>query len=294
MEIFFQILLVIGLMSACMGIDLQAASSQWKKIILVITVGVLLKAIITAVAMYVIGVGDLSPALALIVTQIDPISVGYLGGSGTLSPAGLNLLSFWANFDDPMTVLLFQYGALPIADVPSDSILLVYAANAVLGCIGYLLRYSSKNTQLLFLFLVSIGGVFFGMTLAVSICALFLRPLSDDLVAKITKYVYWIVVVLFVLLCIQHYQSFSLLTLKIGVVLGIMAHVSHAIVSFLLVRGQDVIPISKSQQNGLTSMILTMSGTAVLGNLYPQYPLIPIVCVSLITINSIYFGLRKI
>ncbi|ABD13416.1 sodium/proton antiporter, CPA1 family [Frankia casuarinae] len=99
------VLLAVGLYGATLGIA-RAAWADIRRIVLVVTVGVALKALLIGGAL-ALALGDpLYLLLGVVVAQIDPLSVATLTSGSRMSERGQDLLRSWAAFDDPVTVLL--------------------------------------------------------------------------------------------------------------------------------------------------------------------------------------------
>ncbi|WP_462189151.1 cation:proton antiporter domain-containing protein [Frankia sp. CcWB2] len=98
-------LLAVGLYGATLGIA-RAAWADIRRIALVVTVGVALKALLIG-GVLALALGDpLYLLLGVVVAQIDPLSVATLTSGSRMSERGQDLLRSWAAFDDPVTVLL--------------------------------------------------------------------------------------------------------------------------------------------------------------------------------------------
>ena len=113
-------ILIIGLYGSVYSIDTKLLHQNWKTVLLSVTIGVGLKALLIRIAITRSGISTpYSYVLAIIVAQIDPLSVAALAGTVEqgLSNRAKNLLHAWSSFDDPMTVLLFYYIAFPTSAV---------------------------------------------------------------------------------------------------------------------------------------------------------------------------------
>lgn len=134
-SVYFNIinlLLAIGLYGSAYSINIdQFLKRDWSVILRAVTVGVLLKILFIITTTYLVSslvsryfFADMCPksgCLALsivigpIVAQIDPLSVAALIQDNPLSKNTKDILSAWASFDDPVTVIASIYIASWIA-----------------------------------------------------------------------------------------------------------------------------------------------------------------------------------
>ncbi|MDX3749383.1 cation:proton antiporter [Streptomyces sp. AK08-02] len=103
------LLLAIGLYGSTYSIDLRALRADLPGVVAAVTLGVVLKAGLIAGTMVLVFGRPEYLVLGIAVAQIDPLSVAALTGRGRMSPRAQSLLTAWASFDDPMTVLLTLY-----------------------------------------------------------------------------------------------------------------------------------------------------------------------------------------
>lgn len=104
-------LLAVGLYGSTYGIDIKALRADLAGVLAAVTLGVVLKAALIAGVMVLAFGRPEYLVLGIAVAQIDPLSVAALGRSGQMSDRARSLLTAWASFDDPMTVLLTLYAA---------------------------------------------------------------------------------------------------------------------------------------------------------------------------------------
>ncbi|WP_445399814.1 hypothetical protein ACSMX9_03280 [Streptomyces sp. LE64] len=100
------LLLAVGLYGSTHAIDLREVRRDLRALLLTVTLGVLLKAALIAGVMVALFREPEYLVLGIAVAQIDPLSVAAMTRSSRMSPRAKNLLSVWASFDDPVTVLL--------------------------------------------------------------------------------------------------------------------------------------------------------------------------------------------
>ncbi|MFJ3928347.1 hypothetical protein [Streptomyces sp. NPDC090022] len=104
-------LLAVGLYGSTYSIDLRALRADLSGVVAAVTLGVVLKASLIAGVMVLAFDRPEYLVLGIAVAQIDPLSVAALGKGDRMSPRARSLLTAWASFDDPMTVLLTLYVA---------------------------------------------------------------------------------------------------------------------------------------------------------------------------------------
>ncbi|MFF4105319.1 hypothetical protein [Streptomyces sp. NPDC001903] len=105
------LLLAVGLYGSTYSIDLGALRSDLSGVVAAVTLGVVLKASLIAGVMVLVFDRPEYLVLGIAVAQIDPLSVAALAKGERMSPRARSLLTAWASFDDPMTVLLTLYVA---------------------------------------------------------------------------------------------------------------------------------------------------------------------------------------
>jgi NhaP-type Na+/H+ or K+/H+ antiporter len=102
-------LLAIGLYSSTHAIERAYLRYDLGTVLLAVTVGVLVKALLISALMFAFFREPAYLALGVVVAQIDPLSVAALEKSSRMSDRGKALLLAWASFDDPVTTLLTVY-----------------------------------------------------------------------------------------------------------------------------------------------------------------------------------------
>ncbi len=293
LTIISQILLTIGLYSACAGIDTQESLIHRKQITKILSLGVLLKALIISAILYFLGIWIYSVIFALIVTQIDPLSVAYLWNQH-LSHKAKTILHFRANFDDPMTVLLLLYLALPLAWLSLDiNIIRVYSLNILWIVLAYGARKRSQSSQIIVMIVLAWASIFGGATLAVAAAWLLLRPFQEKIMTVILKYVYWAVIWLFAILFLYQMRLWivTLRIVSIGFILGCAGFFAQRLVTHILFwhgNSHDKKLLSIAQQNGLTSMVLALTLFAIVPDI------IGITAIAIFTINSFHWITNKL
>src|ERR1041385_3049928 len=106
---FITALLGFGLYASTSGIVITEFRRQLRTVVIAVTLGVLAKvALIFGVLFFVFREPN-HLILAVAVAQIDPLSVAAMRAKSRMSDSAKALLSAWASFDDPITVLLTVY-----------------------------------------------------------------------------------------------------------------------------------------------------------------------------------------
>ncbi len=103
------LLLATGLYGSTHEIDLASVRRDLRTAVVAVTLGVLFKAAFIAGMMLLFFRKPEYLVLGIIVAQIDPLSVAAMRGNSGMSERAKTLLSVWAAFDDPVTVLLSVY-----------------------------------------------------------------------------------------------------------------------------------------------------------------------------------------
>ncbi|MFF3710991.1 cation:proton antiporter family protein [Streptomyces phaeochromogenes] len=323
---FTTLLLAVGLYGSTSEISLREARQDLRLLLLAVTVGVVAKAALIALVLWLVLDDPAYLVLAVAVAQIDPLSVAALRDSSRLSPRGRTVLSVWASFDDPVTVLLTAYTAPFALRALNDSAgtsgtsatssadgiagavgddLLDYAAQlgwnvvlvAVAAALWLLLRRSrgkdpahwSPATQAVAVLLLLALVVTAGgctLMLGVAVVGLFFRP------PALTRHLGRISRGAYVT------AAFTLglllvagVDLVYGLVLGAAAYGAQIVVGSVLARKLDRVDrvsLALGQQNGVTAVILALS-------LQPVFPeAVAIVAPAIVTVNCLHFAANSL
>ncbi|MGW4345981.1 hypothetical protein ACWEL8_13000 [Streptomyces sp. NPDC004690] len=103
------LLLGIGLYGSTHDIELAEVKKSLRVVLVAVTFGVILKAALIAAVMVLAFRRPEYLVLGIAVAQIDPLSVAAMQDDPRVTPRAKAILSIWASFDDPMTVLLTVY-----------------------------------------------------------------------------------------------------------------------------------------------------------------------------------------
>ncbi|MFG2874704.1 hypothetical protein ACGFYU_06790 [Streptomyces sp. NPDC048337] len=284
------LLLAIGLFGSTYGIDLKALREDLPGVLAAVTLGVVLKASLIAGVMVVAFGRPEYVVLGIAVAQIDPLSVAALGRGGRMSPRARSLLSAWASFDDPMTVLLTLYvagyaytaagheGAPAAAGGGAGGYATGLAMNAALLGGVSLLWWAGRRAAprlpsspsgrragvalagLLVVAMLVLAAANMLM-LAVAVAGLLLRTAAFD--KALDRAVGCAFLAAFLALGLFLAQGVDLLP---GFVLGVAAFGAQAVVALgvmpLFVRGldrRDRIALGLGQQNGITAVLIALT-----------------------------------
>ncbi|MFF8277234.1 hypothetical protein ACF05T_14165 [Streptomyces lateritius] len=288
------LLLAVGLYGSTYAMDLTALRADLSGVVAAVTLGVVLKASLIAGVMVLSFGRPEYVVLGIAVAQIDPLSVAALGRSGRMSPRARSLLTAWASFDDPMTVLLTLYvaayahtatghaGAPAVAGDGARGYATGLALNAALLAGVVLLWWAGRrvasaaaSTARAPRFRKHVGAVLTGalvvamlvlaaadmLMLAVAVAGLVVRSaVLDKAVDRAVTVAY---LAAFLALGLFLAQGVALLP---GVVLGLAAFGAQAVVALgvmpLFVRGlerRDRVALGLGQQNGITAVLIALA-----------------------------------
>nr|WP_308295688.1 cation:proton antiporter [Streptomyces sp. ODS25] len=311
------LLLGVGLFGSTYEIAPREMRQDLRTVLVAVTLGVVVKASLIAAVMVLAFHRPEYLVLGIAVAQIDPLSVAAMNNRHRMSPRAKSLLSAWASFDDPMTVLLTLYASVLAYQVsgrsgapstgPAGDGLAAYALGfgwnalllAAVAAAWFLPRRLRRRrtkaagrsrvqevTALLLLAALLVVAAVWMLMLAVALAGLFLRV---DLVRKVIGRA---VPVAFLV------ASFGLGLLVVGgfspwrgVVLGLAAFGAQAVIALLIVprlmpglARTDLVHLALGQQNGITAIILALT-------LERDFPgTVGIVAPAIVTINLLYYA----
>ncbi|GAB2960398.1 hypothetical protein GCM10027280_56530 [Micromonospora polyrhachis] len=113
------VLLAVGLFASTYGIDLRAARGNIRLVVVAVSLGVVVKALLISGVLYLAFHRPEYLVLGVAVAQIDPLSFAAARLQSRMSERAKAILSAWASFDDPITILLTVYVSawvLPMLD----------------------------------------------------------------------------------------------------------------------------------------------------------------------------------
>ncbi|MFE9690206.1 hypothetical protein [Micromonospora sp. NPDC005806] len=305
-------LLAVGLVGSTRDISFADVRAHLSTVLLAVTVGVIVKAALIAAVMFLAFDDPAVLVLGVAVAQIDPLAVAAMSRPDRISPRARAILSIWASFDDPVTVLLTVYfsafalqlrgdvaGTAPgmLGHDPVD-LLLGLAANLAFAAAAWLLwhvlqvaglrpdapvtprrRAAVRWTAVALLILLVLVAAWQFLMLGLAIAGLFFRPRLGPVVGRSTQAAYLIATFLLGMLLVQGVRVLQ------GVVLGLAAVAAHMLVSLPLSRGLPAVDrryLASGQQNGLTAVILAL----VLQRDFPGT--VGVVATAIVVINSVH------
>ncbi len=302
-------LLATGLFASVYGISRRELRQNARVVLVAITLGVAFKAILTGGIMALVYRSSGFLLLGVAVAQIDPLSVAASLKGSTVSQRAKSVLSAWASFDDPVTVLLVAYTAslaLPaargpgqaasIAGIAASSYLSQITLNALLvaiaGLAWYLLailparhgqprRGATGRVLLLYAILVGlmVFAVSFGLLVGITVCALFYRPPLDAVVSHVVGGAFYAATFMLGMLLVTGIDA------PAGLLLGVSVFLVQVVAGLLISRGmpsEDRAVLALGQQNGLTAIALALALQAYLPSA------VGVVAVAVLTVNVIH------
>ncbi|MFI2717523.1 hypothetical protein ACH5AI_14390 [Streptomyces collinus] len=311
------LLLAIGLYGSTHDIDFADVRRSLKVVLVAVTVGVVVKASLIATVMVLAFDRPEYLVLGIAVAQIDPLSVAATQRSDRVSPRAKAILSVWAAFDDPMTVLLtvyfsalaLRYGAGPAGDgsVVADTAtvfgdlllnLVLFAAVAALwwaatawsGQGGPARRPGTRPPADVVALVLVVALILFAaqdmMVLAVAMTGLLVRlgRFGAGLEPAVALAFLIASAVLGVVL------ASGQVLLREGLVLGASAFAAQLLVTLLISRllvrprltWPDLVHLGFGQQNGITAILLALA-------LEPRFPgTVGVVGPAILTVNLLH------
>ncbi|MFE2753578.1 hypothetical protein ACFXGA_16440 [Actinosynnema sp. NPDC059335] len=302
---FITALLGFGLYASTSGIVIAEFRRQLGTVVVAVTLGVLAKVALIFGAVFFVFREPEHLVLAVAVAQIDPLSVAAMRAGSRMSDSAKALLSAWASFDDPITVLLTVYltafalrgGAVGGVGSFAVNLLLNLALAGVAFVLwalvrgrvrraeagGRAVRYAVRAVMVVAVLALGFVAVQHSLLLALALLGLFFRPDLGrwvDGLAEVGMFLATAAVGLVLA------AEFSWALAGVGAVLGVAAFGAQAVVAFALTvprqwRG-DRVRLALGQQNGLTAIILALL-------LEPTFPgAIAVVAPAVIVVNLLH------
>ncbi|MEU0893815.1 hypothetical protein [Streptomyces massasporeus] len=311
------LLLAIGLYGSTHDIDFAEVRRSLKVVLVAVTVGVLVKASLVATVMVLAFDRPEYLVLGIAVAQIDPLSVAATQKSDRVSPRAKAILSVWAAFDDPMTVLLtlyfsalaVRYGAGPAGDgsvvtdtatVFVDLLLnlglfalvaaLWWVAAAWLGSRGPARRPGARPAADVVALALVVALILFAaqdmMVLAVALTGLFVRLGRFGAGLETAVALAFLIASAVLGVVLASGEVF----LREGLVLGASAFAAQLLVTLLISRllvrprltWPDLAHLGFGQQNGITAILLALA-------LEPRFPgTVGVVGPAIVTVNLLH------
>jgi hypothetical protein len=264
--LILNVLLGIGLYASVRGIDHADLREGKRSLLLVTTLGVAAKIVIIGSIVYFVTKSPLSFVFAIVVAQIDPLSISALTlkGNYQLSSKAKNILLVWASFDDPVTVI----AAIVVAQYIYFTDLSLMSSgwywqlgNIIFPALVYVFykhTLHGRNRYWLeigLLLVASAISILFGWMLSIALLGLFLRPALYNIEDLVVTGAY-IVSLLFLGSYLTQGVDFWL-----GIVLAVAAITAQIIAALVFMSGlpkMDRAYLACAQQNGITAVILSL------------------------------------
>lgn len=253
-------LLALGLYLSVLGIDRQMFSEDAARISAAVGVGVLAKAVAVFAVVRLFLPATEAAALALVFSQVDPLSTGVSLLDRAISARARSFLLSWASFDDPVTTIL-AVGLLGVAGTAIGSALptlwawIVQAALLlVLGTLSKKLpAFASAMLAITVIGLAAYAGTF----LATAVLGLVYRPVQvADRAEQIVAPLYLAAITLTGLAVTQVELWIQ------GVGVAAVAFATHFLISKQLTSGfssYERLKIGLGHQSGLTALVLVLT-----------------------------------
>jgi hypothetical protein len=314
-------LLAVGLVATTRDIVFAELRDRIGTVVLAVTLGVVVKAAVIVVVLLLVRPLPLALVLGIAVAQIDPLAVAAME-RGRLSRRARSILSAWASFDDPITVLLTIYAtavALSLSgqDRPSafgtggqrlDDFAVGLVWNAVFVGVAWLLwqgvlllrgpsgpdcpdgprpdrrrALAAEVAGWLLLGAVIVIGAALLLILGVAIAGLFVRPDVGRALKRVSTGAFHVAAFGLGMLLVEG------IDVKTGLLLAVAAVAAHAAVSMFIARGLDRADrayLAAGQQNGMTAVILAL----LLDRDFPG--VVAVVAPAVVVIAAIHVGLN--
>jgi hypothetical protein len=147
-------LLAVGLYGSTYGISLAEARRNVRTVVAAVTLGVLGKSVLISGVMFLLFHRPVYLVLGVAVAQIDPLSVAAMNRRSGMSKRARTILTAWASFDDPVTVLITIYAAIFALRALGGHARAAYGVSSNAGALGYFLNVGAN---------VAFAGAFCGI-----------------------------------------------------------------------------------------------------------------------------------
>jgi len=297
-------LLAVGLFASAFSISRGELRRNARIVLLAITTGVAFKAMATGGIMALAYGSAGYLLLGVAMAQIDPLSVAASLRDSRMSVRARSVLSAWASFDDPVTVLLVVYlasvtlpGAArhgPGAMAGAGSGARQLALNAALVAVAALAwpgsgrlgrnreREALRNVvRCLVLAGLLAAAASFGLLAGITVCGLFFRPPIDRVLTASVSLAFYGATFLLGLLLLTG------VNVAAGALLGVSVFGVQVVTGTIISRGMprdDRVHLALGQQNGLTAIVLALA-------LEPYLPAaVGIIAVAILVVNALHIA----
>jgi hypothetical protein len=289
-------LLAIGLYGSTYGIEHTLAKKHWKLIASAVSIGVMVKATLIAGVMILVFGNPAYALLGVVMAQIDPLSTAAIMRNSHMSARAKTILSAWASFDDPVTVIIVIYLAPIIGQqlsAGSTSQLMsnygiMFAANLAFASGVFLLwKIARRYGKPAYVVLPAAIAVAVANTwaLGIALIGLFLRPPIDKTIDWAVKIALGLAAILLGMLLVGG------VNLGAGATLGVAAFTFQIVVAWTITSHlprNDRLHLAFAQQNGITAIILALLLESVFKGT------IAIVAPAILVVNLLHTGANKL
>jgi Sodium/hydrogen exchanger family len=291
-------LLVVGLFASAFGISRRELRRNARIVLVAVTAGVAVKAGLVGAIMALVYGSAGYLLLGVAVAQIDPLSVAATLRHSGMSERAKSILSAWASFDDPVTVLLVFFGSYAISgghrgvQGSAGSYLSQIVLNAALIAVAavgwYVLAVLCRGRvsagigcllQCLVLAGLLAVAAAYGLLVGITVCGLFFRPPVGAAVDCIVGFAFYGAAFLLGMLLVEG------VNVPAGILLGASVCIAQVFVALAVTRGlprADRVHLMLGQQNGLTAIVLGLA-------LQPYVPqAVGTIAIAILTVNVIH------
>ncbi|GGS85445.1 hypothetical protein GCM10010156_49990 [Planobispora rosea] len=285
--LFSSLLLAIGLYGSTHGIDRTEAREHTRLIVLAVTVGVILKTAFIAGVVYLVSHDPRSLIMAVVVAQIDPLSVASVMRDDRLSARAKTILGAWSSFDDPVTIILAVYAAALVSGSEHGGQATAYFAdlglNALFALVAYLVWRLVRNAPPVLSYVAAataiVSAAWSSLMLGLATAGLYLRLPDSRWLARVVSTAFALSAFLMGLLLVGGAN------MGMGVLLGLAAFAAQMLAALVLTHGLPVIDrvhLGLAQQNGVTAVILALVFERDLGGF------VAVIAPAILTINLVH------
>ena len=289
--------LTLGLYGSVSGIDLLAIRRRIKLAIVIVTLAVPLKILVSGLLLYLIHPLAVSFLLCVAMAQIDPLSVdSLLQDKHTMSKEAKGLLRIWAAFDDPMTVLFGFLVLLPLVTGISvqgsvASYLLGVALNVIPAVVLWLIAIKTRllcnrTVAIPVLIAVLLFAFVTRSSLLAALTGLMLRPIPEKVLQRVVS-VFYFAIVFVVGMATYNYGVDLRLGLLLAIIQFFVVQPATAIFVFRGTAG-DLLRIAFAQQNGLTTLLMGIAFQSL------GFPVLHVLLPGIVFVNLLNLAVNKV
>lgn len=279
------IFLSIALVSNAQKISLDYLKKNIKKSMKIISFGFFFKTSLFALILFLLTKDLKSLILAPVLSQIDPISTFKNVKNKFISKKSQNLILFESNFDDPLSILIVFYLALPLILNIQTSIFNYFFGIILNFLIFFIVNFFIKKLKKdIFTKIIIILSIFFASIfnyfLFIALLGLFSKKVLEKELNNMMPIIYYFVFISLGLIASQYG-----LMIIYGLIAAFSLFFSRFFEIFLLFKSKKMnenFELIFSEEKGITSILIALSVSS-------QINIISLVLSSIIIINSLSF-----